>query len=707
MKIDRTQIVISALLVAVNVILFNLIVGEFRGLRADLTDGKVFSLSPTTERLLAGLKEPVEITAYVSADENIHEDVRPLVPEVMDLLEEYEIKGGSKVRLRRIVPEEDEKAEKEARRDYRIRPQIGIFRDARAQGVQSFYLSLVVKYPGSDAITLNADDLITQNVFAQEQSLELKNVELELTKAIKKAVLGFESKRNLFRRFPTTIELTTFITPADQMPPSLKDVPGRIDELLDDLAARSEGKLVHVKADLGDEALLKRLRVPALDVEGLDHPLHLAMILKLGDQSRRLSLLDYDGARSNEDIEGVIMGVVRSASPGVLRRVGVAQYLPDPDGRMRMMGQPSLPPAYLALARTLGQDYDVVDLDLGQLRSLPADLDLLIVMEPAKLDERAAYLIDQYVMGGGKTIFCLDRSDSSMLDGTRQGAEARDSGLEELLATWGVKLQEGVVLDPNCGEFFDTRSREGTLLEGPWMSSVEVGLDEGGVNREVGYMRAFEAARFWFPGSIELTPVAGLSQNWLLRSGAESFVRKASPQLVPDLASWPKSAFEPARADEKRGRRILAAEISGVFPSHWADKPAPKKEKEAPTEEEAEPSLEIADQPIPSSRPTRMVVVANGEFLDLVQAQVESQAGPKYALFSANARFLVNAIDWLLEDDDLAAIRNRGRSFRPIERLEEGAQNRTMLLNFVLPLVGLAALGGTLYWRRRLRRPLI
>ena len=31
----------------------------------------------------------------------------------------------------------------------------------------------------------------------------------------------------------------------------------------------------------------------------------------------RQTELDYDGARSNEDIEGVIMGVVRSASPGV------------------------------------------------------------------------------------------------------------------------------------------------------------------------------------------------------------------------------------------------------------------------------------------------------------------------------------------------------------------------------------------------------
>ena len=60
-----------------------------------------------------------------------------------------------------------------------------------------------------------------------------------------------------------------------------------------------------------------------------------------------------------------------------------------------------------------------------------------------------------------------------------------------------------------------------------------------------------------------------------------------------------------------------------------------------------------------------------------------------------------------LEDDDLAAIRNRGRSFRPLGRIDDAEVDRIILLNFGLPLGALALVGLTFWARRRTRRPLI
>ena len=68
-----------------------------RSARADLTENNEYSLSSSTEKILDSLDEPLLIRAYISR--KVHPIVQPLVPQIRDLLSEYGIVGGSKVRV--------------------------------------------------------------------------------------------------------------------------------------------------------------------------------------------------------------------------------------------------------------------------------------------------------------------------------------------------------------------------------------------------------------------------------------------------------------------------------------------------------------------------------------------------------------------------------------------------------------------------------
>ena len=110
----------AAGLLAANAIAVNLWLGQLGGARVDLTQGHQYTLSDATRRYLGELKEPLLIRGYFSAE--THPLLAPLVPQLRDLLAEYAVAGGSKVRVEFVDPRDDPRQEEEAASHYGIRP---------------------------------------------------------------------------------------------------------------------------------------------------------------------------------------------------------------------------------------------------------------------------------------------------------------------------------------------------------------------------------------------------------------------------------------------------------------------------------------------------------------------------------------------------------------------------------------------------------
>jgi ABC-2 type transport system permease protein len=109
---------------------------------------------------------------------------------------------------------------------------------------------------------------------------------------------------------------------------------------------------------------------------------------------------------------------------------------------MRMQNQQPQPP--WTIIEQLRRKYEVksVATDVNEI----TDVDILLVVHPKELPEQTLFAIDQFVLGGGKTMVCVDphcmvdRPDQMAMQMGKQPSQS--SGLNVLLRTWGLEMPE-------------------------------------------------------------------------------------------------------------------------------------------------------------------------------------------------------------------------------------------------------------------------
>jgi ABC-type uncharacterized transport system involved in gliding motility auxiliary subunit len=105
-------VAVLVILIAVNVI------GNFLKVRDDLTENKIYTLSPGTKKILDKLDTPVEIRFYYSKDNSsMPVPLRTYAQEVEDLLSEYQQASHGKIQIVKLDPKPDSDAEDSARLD--------------------------------------------------------------------------------------------------------------------------------------------------------------------------------------------------------------------------------------------------------------------------------------------------------------------------------------------------------------------------------------------------------------------------------------------------------------------------------------------------------------------------------------------------------------------------------------------------------------
>ncbi|HZN85789.1 MAG TPA: GldG family protein [Burkholderiales bacterium] len=105
-------------------------------LRADLTEGGLYTLSDGTKKLLRGLQAPVKVKLYLTAGEAMPVQLRSFARRVEDLAREFKSVAGDKLVIEKYDPRPDSEEEDAAQLD-------GIEPQQLASGEQ-FYLGLAV-----------------------------------------------------------------------------------------------------------------------------------------------------------------------------------------------------------------------------------------------------------------------------------------------------------------------------------------------------------------------------------------------------------------------------------------------------------------------------------------------------------------------------------------------------------------------------------
>ncbi|MEL6567123.1 MAG: Gldg family protein [Pseudomonadota bacterium] len=314
--------------------------------------------------------------------------------------------------------------------------------------------------------------------------------------------------------------------------------------------------------------------------------------------------------------------------------------------------------------RDMKRSYGLEQID-DAFMSLPEDLDVLVLAHPRPLNEYQTWLVDQFVLRGGRLIWLVDPAAKVAGGGGLLNIDPAPptSDLGTLGRHWQVVLAEGAVADASNALPVQTISPDG--------------------RSDIVGQPLFIAA---IPANMSRTdPITSELQRAVnLGAPGALFVASSSPFVTETLISTgPAPSFIPA-ADAVRempppdvllaydtldGPLTLAVRLTGsastAFPNGRPVLPltGDPVEDELMRAEAAIAPPHITD----AEREAAIVIIADADFVD-DGFYINPNGG---AVIADNGAFLLNAIDALTGIDGLLALRSRAESLRPMTLVED------------------------------------
>lgn len=338
----------------------------------------------------------------------------------------------------------------------------------------------------------------------------------------------------------------------------------------------------------------------------------------------------------------------------------------------------------LALSRYFQIDRGV----LGTDASVLDDYKAIIIAAPTQpFSENDKYIIDQYIMRGGRVLWLIDgiRLDENSLSTTGMSPTIpMDVNLTDMLFRYGVRVNPMIVQDQQC------------LL-------VPVNVASSGEPAH------FEPMPWYFapllltspnhPVSRNLPQVTGTFVSCLDMVGQNDNLRR-DVLLATSNATHIISAPTAINVEEieltpdyfNLAYVPVAVALDGVFPSLFAHRLMPQNITNAPAK-------------LKESVPTKQIVMASGSFIsnDIQDGQPLPVGYDRYTQTQfGNRDFFVNALLYLTDDQGWINLRNKQLKIRLINKnIATNARLPLQLVNVGMPLLLLAIFGGVFLWMRR------
>ncbi len=203
------------------VVALNLIATRVFG-RLDLTDAKVYTLSPASKDVVADLKDYVNVKAYMS--DTLPAELKSLSRYVRDLLDEYRSNSKGKLRFEAVDPVE-KKLEDEATTCGVRKLQIQKLEDQKFE-VGSYYLGLCIEFNGKS-------EAIPEIVSAEGLEYQLSSLIKRMTQKKRKLALATgHGELDLTQGFQTLQHVLSQEFDTTTVNPSSAAIPDDVDGLL-------------------------------------------------------------------------------------------------------------------------------------------------------------------------------------------------------------------------------------------------------------------------------------------------------------------------------------------------------------------------------------------------------------------------------------------------------------------------------------------
>ena len=717
----QADLYIKFLIYTLVIVLIN-IAGKTLFFRADLTENNIYSLSAASKEAVARLSEPLTINVFFT--ENLPAPHNSTKRYLMDLLEEYAIHSNQffNYRFYDVSPQEQGVSD-EAMENRKLAENYGI-NPVEIRMLEKDELKFKKAYMG---MVMIQGDIIEQiPAITSTDGLEYR-----LTTTIKKlnnkisTLASLPEKVNVKLIMSSSIKTVAPVIGLDE----ISELPQSVKETVEKLNTTNYGQLTYEYVDPATDDNIDQL-IETYNIRVLQWPdlpeenitagrgaiglsveydnekayVQLLNVMRIPIIGTRYELIDMDNLEDiiNENIESLI---------GINEDLG---YLAD-HGTLKlgapMMMQQQNDDQLRNFQTLMNENYSIKSISLKDNR-IPESLNCLVIAQPTEaFSDYELYQIDQALMRGTRLAIFSDAFEEVPQPQQQQFQfnmgptyKPLDTGLEDLLAHYGVRIKPSFVMDKNCFKQplpSQAGGGERPIYFAPMIKNENINNDLEFMNNIKGLITLNIS-----PVSIdnEILSKNNINVHQLIASSDQAWEMKDRINLNPLFIQPPqeKDAFK---------TYPLAYLLEGEFPSYFAGKEIPQKEMDASDETETGEDItekqdaeedaylskiESKDTFIAGGKPGKISVVGSSAILKDNLLDAEGR--------SPNAAFILNLIDTLNGRDDIAVMRSKTQQFNPLEETEVMTKNVIKLFNIVgLPAI-IILFGLFTWWRRSVRR---
>ena len=429
---------------------------------------------------------------------------------------------------------------------------------------------------------------------------------------------------------------------------SLRVYATRVREMLEEYELAANGKINLSVVDpepfseAEDQAAEFGLQGIPVSTAGEELYFGLAATNALDDQE----VIPFFQPDKEEFLEYEISKLIQSLSVVEKPVVGVLSSL-EVQGNMNMQTYQMTPP--WMVVDQLMQLFSVQT--INPEGTIPAEIDILLLIHPKQLSEAMLFSIDQFVMGGGRLLAFIDplaETDRPVQANPMMPAppSIQVSTLNRLTEAWGVTMRSDVILGDS-----QTALAVGGADGTPVRHLAILGMEGDNFSRDDIVTSSLENINLSTAGILDVAEDASVQVEPLISSSTFAMPMEA---LQFQFLSDPNDLLQGFKPTGES--YLVAARLSGSAPSAF---PEGLEESEGTVLTETD-NLNV-------------ILVADTDILsDRMWVQVQEFFGQRIASpWANNGDMVINALDNLSGGASLISIRSRGRFSRPFDVVQD------------------------------------
>lgn len=358
-------------------------------------------------------------------------------------------------------------------------------------------------------------------------------------------------------------------------------------------------------------------------------------------------------------------------------------------------GHKELTRAYLYDAEEKLSKYFTINRgEIGDNIDVLNDFDAVIIAGPLSVyTETEKYIIDQYIMRGGKVLWMIDGVYYSHQDLLKTGQSAtikNQLNLDDILFNYGVRVNADLIQDRQSVSTYlitDDKTQASTLMPSLFQPLL-IPSPNHSITKDIRDVKA------GFASSIDIVNNSpDIKKKVLLTTSANTHLVK-----VPDVIDFDFEYIQGLPHYFNEQFVAVAVSLEGRFGSAFLNRPIPD-------------SVNLgAYKPIERSVNNKMVVVSSS---DIITNEIQGQGDDTQILPMGydrvsqqqfgNSEFIINTINWLTGDDRLMQLRTKQQRLYILNK-KTSLENRDkyVILNIGLPaLFILLVVGGAFVYRKK------